>query len=72
MENTDAINPDYYTLPNGWQAKDVSGHFDGHTAQAIQYLWRHGKKGSADPIEDLEKAKQFIDFRIEHIKKFGV
>lgn len=69
---TDQTNPNYYTLPNGIQAKDVTGHFDGNTAQAIQYLWRHGKKAGNDPILELEKAKTFIDFRIEHIKKFGV
>jgi len=33
---------------------------------AVKYLLRAGHKG--DPIEDLEKAKRYIDFEIERLK----
>lgn len=63
------ISPSYYMLPNGIECKDVSGHFMGNVAQAIQYLWRAGKKG--DKIEDLEKAKKFIEFEIKRLEGVG-
>jgi hypothetical protein len=65
-------SPDYYTLPNGMQAREALQFFDYNTGCAIKYLWRHGKKEGEDPIKDLNKAKDYIDFRIEYIKKFGV
>ena len=69
---TDQTSPDYYTLPNGMQAREALQFFDYNTGCAIKYLWRHGKKEGEDPIKDLNKAKDYIDFRIEYIKKFGV
>lgn len=48
--------------------------FDFCLGNAIKYIVRAGKKHSegmsdqAKNIEDLEKAKQYIDFEIEHIK----
>lgn len=36
---------------------------------AIKYLWRYDKKGK--PVEDLCKAKAYIDFLISHIEKGG-
>jgi len=36
---------------------DVSEHFSGNVAQAIQYLWRHMLKGT--PSQDLRKAGRF-------------
>lgn len=35
---------------------------------AIKYITRAGRKDKSKVIEDLEKAKQYIDFEIEHIK----
>ena len=33
---------------------------------AVKYIWRHKDKGN--PIQDLEKAKQYIQFEIDRLK----
>ena len=64
---SDTVNhPSHYTsqVP-GIECKDVIGWFPGHIAAAMKYLWRYRDKG--DPIENLRKAKKFIDFEIERL-----
>lgn len=39
--------------------------FNFNIGNAIKYLWRHQAKGN--PIQDLEKAKQYIDFEIDRL-----
>jgi len=36
---------------------------------AVKYIWRHKDKGN--PIQDLEKAKQYIQFEIDRITEKG-
>lgn len=36
---------------------------------ALKYISRAGRKG--DAVEDLEKAKQYIDFEIERLEENG-
>ena len=67
----DATNhPDYY----GWhpvaECIEVSQHFNGNLAQAIQYIWRCGRKPDVSAVKDLEKAMNFLKFEIERIKRF--
>ena len=42
-------------------------NFDFCLGNAIKYITRAGHKG--DAVEDLEKAKQYIDFEIEMLSK---
>ena len=37
---------------------------------AIKYIWRAGLK-SDDAIQDLEKARQYLDFEIERLKEIS-
>ena len=65
-------HPDHYSMGDttyepykviaAWEANFNIG-------SAIKYLARYKKKWN--PIEDLEKAKQYIDFEIEHLKKMA-
>lgn len=63
-------HPDYY----GWhpvaECIEVSQHFNGNLAQAIQYIWRCGRKPDVSAVKDLEKAMNFLKFEIERIKRF--
>jgi hypothetical protein len=34
---------------------------DYNLGNVLKYLWRHGKKPGADPVEDLEKARAYLD-----------
>lgn len=59
----------YNSHPSGIECIDIIKYFDFATGNAIKYLWRCGLKASADPIEDLEKAKTYIDFKIALIRE---
>ena len=52
----------YRALPNGIECIDVIQFFNFPVGSAIKYLWRHELKG--DPIENLRKAIQNIEFEI--------
>lgn len=63
----DEVNPSHYkSHPSGVECKDVAGHYSFFVGSAFKYLWRHLDKHD-DPITDLRKAKQFIEFEIERL-----
>jgi len=71
-ENTDendvVNNPKHYNShPSGIECIEVVRWFSFNIGNAIKYLWRAGLKG--DAIEDLQKAKWYIDDEIERRKK---
>lgn len=65
---TDAIDPPHYQAhPSGIQCIEITEHMNFCLGNAIKYIWRAGLKNNA--IEDLEKARWYIDreiARIEH------
>lgn len=65
----DAINhpPHYNDHPAGIECIDVVEHFGFSVGNAIKYLWRAGLKG--DRVEDLKKARWYIDREIEKAAK---
>ena len=58
-------NPDHYKLPSGLEAFEVTRHFDFPTGNAIKYLWRAGRKDGESSLDDLLKAKWYLDKLIE-------
>ncbi len=44
---------------------DVVQHLNFNRGNAIKYIWRAGAKG--DEIEDLRKARQYLDFEIKRL-----
>lgn len=66
---TDPVNhPPHYTAhPSGIECIQITEHMNFCIGNAVKYLWRAGKKGSA--IEDLKKAKYYIDREIARIEK---
>lgn len=68
---TSVVHPDHYNwLPN-IECMDVVKHFNFALGNAIKYIWRNGRKGNISAIEDLEKAKYYIDIEIERLKNEG-
>lgn len=65
----DPVNhpPHYSSHPSGIECIDVVEHMGFCIGNAIKYLWRAGKKG--DLIEDLKKAKWYIDREIERLER---
>ena len=66
---TDMVNrPPHYTgHPSGVECIEITEHMNFCVGNAVKYLWRHGAKG--DPIENLEKARWYIDREISRLKR---
>lgn len=65
---SDPVNrPHHYTShPSGIECIQVVEHMDFCTGNAVKYLWRAGLK--RDKIQDLEKAKWYIERAIAKAK----
>jgi len=70
--NDNVKHPKHYTslgakceCGNDIECISVAQHMPYNRGAAVMYLWRCGLKG--DAIEDLQKAKQYIDFEIERL-----
>ena len=64
---TDEVNhPKHYTShPSGVECIDITEHMNFCLGNAIKYLWRADLKNG---IQDLEKARWYIDREIERRK----
>jgi len=68
-QSTSAVNhPAHYNAhPSGIECIEIVEHFGFCIGNAIKYLWRCGLKD--DEIQDLEKARWYIDREIARRKK---
>jgi hypothetical protein len=65
----DAINPPHYKQhPSGVECIQITEHFSFNCGNAIKYIWRADLKHS-DPIQDLQKAKWYIEREIARLSK---
>lgn len=69
---SDPINhPAHYTShPSGVECITVVEHFVFNAGNAIKYIWRAGLK-STSAVEDLKKARWYIDREIARLEKAG-
>lgn len=74
MNNDNISNPAHYSARLGHECKDVIRIFttgnEGveayYLGNILKYLWRYKDKNG---IEDLKKAKQYIDFLMEECEE---
>lgn len=57
----------YLANPSGVEAIDVIEHMTFNVGNAVKYLWRAGHKG--DLLEDLKKAKWYVQREIERLQR---
>ena len=57
----------YRQLPGRIECIAVTQHFNFNRGNAIKYIWRAEHKGKEE--QDLEKAKQYIEFEIDRIRE---
>ncbi len=75
METSRVEHPEYYQLPYGIEVIDIVRGLDFDLGNVIKYTLRAGRKGeqglsSIDKeIEDLEKAKWYLEDKIADLKK---
>lgn len=62
--------PSHYTwLPDGLQVIDLTEHLNFGRGNAVKYLCRAGRKSTATELEDLMKARWYVDREIQRVKK---
>ena len=66
---TDNVNkPAHYQFSNGSQVIDITENLTFNAGNVVKYVARAGRK-TADPIEDLLKARYYIDREIDRLKE---
>jgi len=66
--NDPVNNPKHYTShPSGIEAIEVTRHMNFNLGNAVKYIWRADLKGEG--IQDLEKARFYINDEINRIKE---
>lgn len=62
-------HPKHYNQhPSGVECIQVVRWFNFNLGNAIKYIWRAGSKPGSSALEDLEKAKWYINDEIERLK----
>jgi hypothetical protein len=72
--STDMVRhpPHYTSHPSGVECIQITRHMNFCCGNVIKYLWRLGLKDAAiegKTLQDLEKARQYLDFEIERVKE---
>lgn len=70
MEKTvDNVNhPKHYkSHPSGIECIQITEHLNFCLGNAVKYIWRAGEKGNL--IEDLKKARWYLDREIQKLEK---
>ena len=69
ISSKDAVNhPEHYNShPAGIECIDVVEHMTFNIGNATKYLWRSGLKDGVPVLQDLRKARWYIDREIERL-----
>jgi hypothetical protein len=66
---TDNVNkPAHYQFSNGAQVIDITENLTFNAGNVVKYVARAGRK-TDDPIEDLRKARFYINREIERLQE---
>lgn len=66
---SDPVNhPKHYTQhPSGVECIQVTEHMTFNIGNTIKYCWRAGLKDSAPSVQDLKKARWYLDREIQRL-----
>lgn len=67
LKDANVNHPSHYCNIDGIECIDVAEHFNFNIGNAIKYLWRAGLKNKNKYVEDLLKAKWYIDREIKRV-----
>lgn len=63
-------HPEHYNKhPSGVECIDIIEHMSCNPAMVIKYIWRNGLKDANPVLQELEKAKWYLEREIQRIKK---
>lgn len=64
----DRINPAHYrSHPSGVECIQVTRHMSFNLGNVVKYLWRAGLKDGAPTVEDLKKARWYLEDEINRM-----
>lgn len=70
MTSDDPVNhPKHYTWLNGIEVIDITSQLDFVIGNCVKYLLRAPHKGKE--LEDLKKARWYLDYRIKQLEREG-
>lgn len=61
--------PHYTSHPSGIECIEITRHHNFCIGNVIKYCWRQGLKDGEASITALLKARQYLDFEIERIRR---
>ncbi|MCD8349607.1 MAG: DUF3310 domain-containing protein [Planctomycetaceae bacterium] len=67
QESENVIRPNHYGAIAGVESIRIMEAFNFNLGNAMKYIWRCGKKANVSAIEDLMKARQYIDFELARL-----
>ncbi|MGW2919503.1 DUF3310 domain-containing protein [Streptomyces angustmyceticus] len=63
-------HPSHYTwLPNGLEVIDLTEHLNFNRGNAVKYIARAGRKSKLAEVEDLKKARWYVEREIQRIER---
>lgn len=66
----DPISPDHYQgFSNGAEVIDITEHLNFNRGCAVKYLCRAGRKDPTKTLEDLNKARFYVEREIQRLTK---
>lgn len=68
-DDPEVNHPKHYTEhPSGVECIDITRHMNFNLGNTVKYIWRAGLKGDGVEIQDLEKAKWYLNDEIKRRK----
>ena len=59
----------YYGFPNGVEAEDICRYLPFNLGNVVKYVCRAGRKDAKKKIEDLQKARDYLDNEIKRLEE---
>ena len=59
----------YYGFPNGVEAEDICRYLSFNLGNVVKYVCRAGRKDAKKKIEDLQKARDYLDNEIKRLEE---
>lgn len=73
MSQHDPVNhPSHYVShPSGVECIEITRHMSFNIGNVVKYVWRAGQKATADHLEDLKKARFYLNDEISRLDVYG-
>lgn len=67
--DSNPVEPPHYDFPGGVKVIDLTEHLSFCRGNVVKYVARAGRKDIAAELEDLQKARWYLDREIERLER---